>query len=333
MSFRTGRACVIAIYDQTSDEVAAFLNLELPKLAHFSSWKALRSENSSWHSCFMPDGKEISCDIYQNPYNLTFSQLSIEARTESLDVLEKVFYALQSLPVKPREVTLADEDQHMLVGELLSYADSDSADIDDHLNAAEGNHGAFAIHSRRAYRKDTLADPLSWELAAEERGFIWTESDNFFVLDLHWAQRLAPTPRLHPTTNLLTENPFGDLFHQMTETATGTAFLVQLSRKDLNPERSHSKWLEVLPPIAEALENYSLPDGIIGHYYSPRSFLISKPSVSKAESKSERQNLLRLLSDLGTPNSRVQMMSWPEDKLDHEDLFCTFMDLTVENKT
>lgn len=330
MYFRTGNACLLAIFSEPMEEVAELFNREAP--TEYPDWRPLIDEpdRPRWTAHLEEAGEWV--DVYPGSSDRPHTRVVFDSSDRLLDKLELLFYAMLDWPIKPLEMFLGDEDCHGLAFELYERCKA-QVTVDEYLEPIEGNHSAWGTHSLRAFRKETIEEPQSWSLAASERGFKWTEGDDYYLLDVDWENKLEAPPKFDPFSEALNEGHLIEEFSGKLEGTQGTAFLVLLSRKDLNPERSYHKWLKVLPPIAKALSDYCGQDGIVGRYYGFLNLLVVRPTIPKSEAQTEKRNLLNLLRQHGTENSRIEMISWPEDLSDNpnESIFDSLLDLTYSD--
>ena len=322
MFLRTGWGCLAALYDEPATAVVDLLESEEWR-SKLGEWDEPLEEGRLWWSgrCEIQNCG-ISVSVFQSPHGQPFSMLVLGFRVVILDRMRSLFEELQRQSILPREVLIADEEEHSVVPEMIGFCYPEWP-IEEHLDSLEGNNSALSIHSIRAYRKDIIDHPPHWSLAAQERGLHWKEDKIYFHLDVHWKDRLQDPPHLDPTSQALNEHPLQDQLESQMEGTTGTAFLIKLSREDLNPARSHARWCEILPPIVKTLKKH----GLVGRYYSFLNLLLVRPDISKEQAEEERENLFDLLEDLGTSNSEIEMMSWPEDLVKNEGLFCSLIDL------
>ena len=323
MYFRTGNACLLAIFSEPMEEVAELFNREAP--TEYPDWRPLIVEPDRPRWTAHVDADEWF-DVYPGSSDRPHTRVVFNSPASSLDKLEQLFYAILVWPIKPLEMFLGDEVWHGLAFELFETC-REQETVDEYLDPIEGTH------SLRAFRKETIEEPQSWSLAASERGFKWTEGDDYYLLDVDWENKLEAPPKFDPFSEALNEGHLIEEFSGLLEGTQGTAFLVLLSRKDLNPERSYHKWLKVLPPIAKALSDYCGQDGIVGRYYGFLNLLVVRPTIPKSESQAEKKNLLNLLRHHGTEDSRIEMISWPEDLSDNpnESIFDSLLDLTYSD--
>ena len=327
MYFRTGNACLLAIFSEPIDEVAELLNREAP--TEYPGWCPLTLEpgRPRWTAHLAEAGEWV--DVYPGGPDWPFTRVVFDSSEKHHEKLERLFHAMLGWPLKPREMLLGDEDCHGPAFEIYESCKG-QVTVDAYLEPIEGNHSAWGTHSLRAFRKQTIDEPQSWSQAASERGFEWTETDHYYLLDVDWKNKLEAPPKYDPFSGALNEGHLITVIDSALENPCGTVFLIKLSRIDLNPSRSHQKWLEVLPPIAKALSDDCGHDGIVGRYYGFLNLLVVRPTIPKSEAEAERENLLKLLRQYGTVNSKIEMISWPEDLSDdpNESIFDSLLDLT-----
>lgn len=198
--FKTGCASLIAVYDQPADEVAELWSTEvlMPR-----EWPPFRMDRT-WNSVVEDEDWCFDARVCCNPYDTPVSMVILHSSLKGLDILETIFEELRSLSIAPREVAVADEDEHSVDGEMLAFCCKNST-ADEVLDPIESNHHAWALHSRRAFRCDTLADPQQWAMSALERGFQWKMQGKFYILDVGWEQRGHEPREVDPLTGLFAE--------------------------------------------------------------------------------------------------------------------------------
>ena len=144
MYFRTGNACLLAIFSEPIDEVAELLNREAP--TEYPGWCPLTLEpgRPRWTAHLAEAGEWV--DVYPGGPDWPFTRVVFDSSEKHHEKLERLFHAMLGWPLKPREMLLGDEDCHGPAFEIYESCKG-QVTVDAYLEPIEGNHSAWGTHS------------------------------------------------------------------------------------------------------------------------------------------------------------------------------------------